>query len=177
METNFFTSLAQLPKAGMWKISINTLADGQLLVSVLLENGSESKTLAPIVFNGLPKELDEGFFEAMDEPAKQTAELFVQLDAHRLSVEKAQNELREKAKLKSNSSNGVKTETQAEQKKRYDGLIEKAKKLNEQTKYAEALEILPSNSDFPEKSKELNGLRAKLTERREQKEKMSLFNT
>jgi len=175
METNFFSQISALQGSGNWKINISFLEGGQMLVSVLLEKAGNEKPLAPIVFGGTAGELDGGFFGAMKTPAEQTAEFFASLDAHQLSVEKAKSELKEKAEKKPASTPAPKAEDKNERKKRYDGIIEKAKKLNTEMKYAEALELLPSNEDFPEKSEELDGLRAKLEERKAQKEKMSLF--
>ncbi|MBB2145732.1 PRTRC system protein E [Pedobacter sp. LMG 31464] len=179
METNFFSQIKQLPKAGAWKINIAFVQDEIMLVSVLLEKEADGKALAPIVFNGTAKELDEGFFGAISAPVQSTAELFASVDAHLLSIEKAKNEIKPKTEKKpaENGSPTAKIEDKAERKKRYDGLIEKAKTLNGQMKYEEALAVLPSSEDFPEKGEELDGLRTKLEERKAQKEKMSLFTT
>lgn len=169
METNFFTTINGLPRAGVWKITIAMNEDGNMLVSLLLEKERDGKPIAPMVFNGSPQELDEGFFRAVAEPVKSTSELFANIDAHLLSIEKAKRELKPKEQ-KQNGENPVtpKSEDKAERKKRYDDLIEKAKNLNSACKYAEALAVLPNNEDFPEKEEELGGLRKKLAERNKQ---------
>jgi len=169
METNFFTTIKDLPRAGVWKITIAIDEDGKMLVSLLLEKEKEGNSLAPMIFNGTAQELDEGFFDAVCEPVKSTSELFANIDAHLLSVEKAKKDF--KTKEHKNSAEGsasTKSEDRAERKKRYDDLIEKAKNLNSACKYAEALAILPSVDDFPEKEEELGGLRRKLEERNKQ---------
>lgn len=169
METNFFTTIKDLPRAGVWKITVAIGDDGNMLVSLLLEKEKNGKTLAPMVFNGSPQELDEGFFSSIAEPVKSTSELFANIDAHLLSIEKAKNDLKPNGEKKNNeSSASPKSEDKIERKKRYDDLIEKAKNLNSACKYTEALAILPSNEDFPEKEEELNGLRKKLEERNKQ---------
>lgn len=180
METNFFTTVQSMPKAGDWRISLSFLEGGQMLVSVLFEQVKDGKGLAPIVFNGTADELDKGFFTALAEPVQKTSELFASIVAHLLSVEKAKKELKEKAEKKSpgsvsSSTPTPKVEDNAERKKRYDDLIAKAKDLNSQCKYDEALAVLPKNEEFAEKSEELDGLRAKLEERKKQKSQMTLM--
>lgn len=179
METNFFTTVASLPKAGDWRISISFLEDEKMLVSILFEQEKDGKGLAPIVFNGTASELDNGFFTALAEPVQKTSELFASIGAHLLSLEKAKKELHEKAQKKSTiptaASSAPKGEDKTERKKRYDELIAKAKELNGQCKYDEALAVLPTNEDFVEKSEELDGLRAKLEERKKQKSQMTLM--
>ncbi len=179
METNFFTAVQSLPKAGDWRISISFIEDGKMLVSVLFEQDKDGKGLAPLLFNGTASELDKGFFTAIAEPVQRTSELFANISAHLLSVEKAKKDLVEKAEKKSasatSSKSAPKSEDKADRKKRYDDLIAKAKDLNGQCKYDEALAVLPANEEFPEKSEELDGLRAKLEERKKQKNQMSLL--
>jgi len=169
METNFFTTINGLPRAGVWKITIAKSENGQMLVSLLLEKEKNGTPIAPMIFNGSPQELDEGFFGAVAKPVKSTSELFANIDAHLLSIEKAKKEIKPKEQ-RQNGENTVtsKSEDKTERKKRYDDLIEKAKNLNSACKYAEALAVLPRNEDFPEKEEELNGLRRKLGERNKQ---------
>ncbi len=177
METNFFTQVCALPRAGAWKMAINFDGEQGLLVSVLFEGGDAA--LAPLVFKGTAAELDSGFFGAIAAPAENTAKLFVELEAHLESLENAKNDIKNRAAAK--SANAVaanpKTEDKTEKKKRYDEIIAKAKQLNGEMKYLEALELLPSNEEFPEKAAELDGLRKALKERSQQLTLMQTQNT
>jgi PRTRC genetic system protein E len=168
METNFFTQVCALPRAGAWKMTINFDGEQGLLVSVLFEGGDAA--LAPLIFKGTAAELDSGFFGAIAAPAEHTAKLFVELQAHLESLEKAKADLKAKAESKSASASPTKpkTDDKAEKKKRYDEIIAKAKELNGQLKYADALALLPTNEEFPDKAAELDGLRKVLTERNSQ---------
>ena len=168
METNFFTKVCALPRAGAWRIAINFEGEQGLLVSVLFEGGETA--LAPLIFKGTAAELDSGFFGAVAAPAENTAMFVAELDAHRQSLDRAKAELASKAagSGKSAAAAKPKTEDKAEKKKRYDEIIAKAKELNGQLKYADALALLPSNEEFPDKAAELDGLRKVLTERNSQ---------
>lgn len=174
METNFFTQVCALPRVGAWKMTINFDGEQGLLVSVLFEGGTT--TLAPLIFKGTAAELDSGFFGAVAAPAEHTAMFVAELDAHRQSLDRAKAELASKAagSGKSAAATKPKTEDKAEKKKRYDDIIAKAKELNGQMKYTDALALLPSNGDFPEKAAELDGLRKALKERSQQ---LSLLQT
>ncbi|MFN0256723.1 hypothetical protein [Pedobacter ureilyticus] len=174
METNFFTQVCALPRAGAWKLTINFDGEQGLLVSVLFEGGTTA--LAPLVFKGTAAELDSGFFGAIAAPAENTAKLFVELQAHLESLENAKNDLKNRAAAKSANAAAAKpkVEDKAEKKKRYDEIIAKAKELNGQCKYADALALLPSNEEFPDKATELDGLRKVLNERNRQ---LSLLQT
>ncbi len=166
METNFFTQVCALPRAGAWKLTINLEGEQGLLVSVLFEGGETA--LAPLIFKGTAEELDNGFFRAIAAPAENTASFFVELQAHLDSMERAKAELKSKAEAKTATATKPKAEDKAEKKKRYDEIIAKAKELNGQLKYADALALLPSNGEFPDKAAELDGLRKVLTERNSQ---------
>ena len=168
METNFFTQVCALPRAGAWKMTINFEGEQGLLVSVLFEGGETA--LAPLIFKGTAAELDGGFFGAIAAPAENTSKFFVELQAHFESIEKARSEAKNKAEAKTASATATKPklEDKAEKKKRYDEIIAKAKELNGQLKYADALALLPSNEEFPDKAAELDGLRKVLTERNSQ---------
>lgn len=168
METNFFTQVHSLPRAAAWKLTINFDGEQGLLVSVLFEGGNTA--LAPLVFKGTASELDSGFFGAIAAPAGHTAQFFVEVQAHLDSLEKAKAELKSKAESKTANANTAKpkTEDKAEKKKRYEDIIARAKELNGQCKYADALALLPSNEAFPEKAAELDGLRKALKERSQQ---------
>lgn len=172
MKTNFFSNIKGLPRAGSWKMNISIDADEKMLVSVLLEKEKDGKPIAPMVFNGTADELDEGFFYTIAEPVRQTAELFASLDAHQKSLDRAKQEIGDKAKSKPTANASTpppqKVDDRAEKKRRYDDAIKRATELNSQCKYTDALAELPSNEDYPDKAKELDELRRRLEERQKQ---------
>ena len=172
METNFFTQVCALPRVGAWKMTINFDGERGLLVSVLFEGGTTA--LAPLIFKGTAAELDSGFFGAVAAPVEHTAMFVAELDAHRQSLDRAKAELASRAVDSGKSAAKPKVEDKAEKKKRYDDIIARAKELNGQMKYADALALLPTNEEFPEKAVELDGLRRALKERSQQ---LSLLQT
>ncbi|MCR8560320.1 PRTRC system protein E [Mucilaginibacter sp. BJC16-A38] len=194
MKTNFFENIAGLNAPGIWKIGIQNDENGRFVVSALYapteNNDPALKTIAPLIFKGTATEMDEGFFEAIEKPVQETAGLYSNLDAYRKSLEGAkkklaQNNKSQPAKVKSEGDEDneddlevTEPKVSAEEKKRiYTEAIRKVVLLNDACKYAEALEILPSVTDYPEKAEELNKRKTDLTRKKEQMDKaLQLFN-
>jgi len=194
MKTNFFENIANLNAPGIWKISIHNDENGRFTVSALYapnqSNDPALKTIAPLIFKGTATEMGEGFFEAIEKPVQETAGLYINLDAYRKNLDDA------KKKLSSgNKSQSVKTKTadngenaedievgepkvSAEDKKKaYTEAIRKVVELNDACKYEDALAVLPSETDYPDKSEELKKRRADLTRKAEQMaQALKLFN-
>jgi PRTRC genetic system protein E len=94
MKTNFFELVAGLSLSGNLQINIHQHDSGSQTVSVLLSakdpKATAGKTLPPMLLKGSPQELDNGFFQYISEPAKQTEKLFANADAYKKELDKAQ---------------------------------------------------------------------------------------
>ncbi|WP_428327968.1 PRTRC system protein E [Mucilaginibacter sp.] len=192
MKTNFFENIANLNAPGIWKLSIHNEANGHFTVSALYSpnqsNEPATKTIAPLIFKGTASEMDEGFFEAIGQPVQATAGLYSNIEVYNKNLDNAKKKLSQgnksqPAKVKSNTEDGDDIEvaepkiSAEDKKKAYTDAIRKVVELNDACKYAEALEVLPPVSDYPEKAEELNRRKADLTRKKEQMaQALQLFN-
>ena len=192
MKTNFFENIANLNAPGIWKLSIQNEANGHFTVSALYSpnqsNEPATKAIAPLIFKGTASEMDEGFFEAIGQPVQATAGLYSNIEAYNKNLDNAKKKLSQgnksqPAKVKTDTEEGDEIEISepkisAEVKKKaYTDAIRKVVELNDACKYAEALEVLPPVSDYPEKAEELNRRKADLTRKKEQMaQALQLFN-
>ena len=84
MTTNFFQSIFSMQVAGDWTINIAKETADRLIVSVLFFNDKVSddarKKVPPILLKGTAEELDEGFFNVIETPVKETAQLFINME-------------------------------------------------------------------------------------------------
>lgn len=190
MKTNFFQNIANLNVPGNWKIAIHADSKGQMTVSALFNteaNGDNAhKVVPPMVLIGTAQEMDEGFFEAIEQPVQQTAGLFRNMEAYLKSLEEAKKQSKmEQDKNKPKPVAPAKTKPDDEdievaepkidkeaKKKAYDEAMKQVAELNDHCKYGEALDILPSVTDYPEKQADLDKKRADLTRKKEQHDKM-----
>ena len=195
MKTNFFDNIAVLNIPGNWKITIHTDDKGQFTVSALFNidgNGDNAcKVVPPMVLKGTAQELDEGFFDTIQKPVQETAGLFHNMEAYLKGLEEAkkQSKMEQDKKtqeLKNKQQAKVKTaeddievsglkENKEEKKKRYDEAMKNIANLNDHCKYEEAIALLPSIEDYPEKQMELEKKLADLTRKKGQLEAMKLF--
>ncbi|MHB8206974.1 PRTRC system protein E [Mucilaginibacter sp.] len=191
MKTNFFEHIANLNAPGIWKIGIQNDANGHFTVSALFtpvqSNDPAVKTIAPLIFKGTVTEMDEGFFEAIEQPVRATAGLYTNIEAYNKNLDSAKKKLsqgnKSQAVKKSEATDeddlevGEPKVSPEDMKKAYTEAIRKAVELNDACKYEEALNVLPSVEDYPDKADELNKRKADLTRKREQMAKaMELFN-
>lgn len=194
MKTNFFENIANLNAPGIWKLSIHNEANGHFVVSALyspLQSTEPAlKTIAPLIFKGTASEMDQGFFESIGQPVQATAGLYNNIEAYNRSLDNAKKKLSQgnksqPAKAKSEGADAhaddievAEPKISAEDKKKaYTDAIHKVVELNDACKYAEALEVLPPASDYPEKAEELNRRKADLTRKKEQMaQALQLFN-
>ncbi|HZY37394.1 MAG TPA: PRTRC system protein E [Mucilaginibacter sp.] len=196
MKTNFFQNIADLNVPGNWKIAIHADDKGRFTVSALFNtdnNGDNAyKVVPPMVLKGTAQEMDEGFFDAIEKPVQETAGLFHNMEAYLKGLEEAKKqskmeqdkkaqELKNKqqAKAKSNEE-GIEVsepkENKEDRKKRYDDAMKQIAELNDRCKYEEAIALLPTVEDYPEKQKELENKLADLTRKKGQLEQaMKLF--
>lgn len=200
MKTNFFENIAAMNAPGNWKLTIHTDEQGGFTVSALftaLHNADNAtKAIPPMLLKGTATEMDEGFFEAITQPIQQTAGLYNNLNAYHKELEKARlaskmvqdkkNKTAPKPKTEADEAYDEENEdievgapqpNKEELKKAYNEAMQKISELNAACKYAEAIELLPSVDDYPEKAAELKGKLGDLTRKRNQMEQaLSLFN-
>jgi PRTRC genetic system protein E len=178
MTTDFFQRIAELHTPGIWKIVIHSDASGNFTVSELFTAECGDKAIAKIIpmnFSGTAEDLDAGFFTAITAPVTETAGLITNMEQHLQSIEQARLasklEQDRKNKEKAQATNIKKNEddfevpkiSKEERKKIYDDAMLKIADLRGLMKYAEALVILPSLIDYPEKKTELEKTSADLT--------------
>ena len=196
MKTNFFQNIADLSVPGNWKIAIHADDKGQFTVSALFNtdnNGDNAyKVVPPMVLKGTAQEMDEGFFDTIEQPVQETAGLFHNMEAYLKGLEEAKKlskmeqdkkaqELKNKQRSKAKSNEeGIEVsepkESKEEKKKRYDEAMKQIAELNDRCKYEEAITLLPTVEDYPEKQKELENKLADLTRKKGQLEQaMKLF--
>lgn len=166
MKTNFFQIIAQLKSTGSWTIHISPETDTRLIVSVLLSDPKSNKegfNLTPMIFNETPKVLDETLFSLLTTPVKQANEMFINVAVFQKSMEEAKKALEAKMKAKSaDTSKVAKKDDSAEKKQQYEDAIKKIGELNTLCKYSEAIALLPSATDYPDKASDLDKLRKEL---------------
>ncbi len=157
MTTNFFQLLDSLYTAGRWSITIDKAEVGKMSVTVLIldckptDDRKNVKARKTMNFREVPEKLDEGFFTALVEPVRETAEMFINREqyAKQLKEEKAES-------TKAPKGNVSKEQREKEDRKRKFGeVLEKVKKLEADNKYGEAIGLMPKPEDFPEHSDEI----------------------
>ncbi|MBC6112450.1 hypothetical protein ACFOG5_02475 [Pedobacter fastidiosus] len=160
MKTNFFRMLDRLNPTGEWKICI-ARKDSQMILSVLLLKGEHGSNIPPMVFSGLPEELDEGFYPAMEKPVGQVTSLFVNLAEHAQSLEEAKKAIRDRAGAKpAKSTDGA--DALGDKKNAFEDAMKNVQELNSACRYSDAISALPAETDYPDKKTEIEKLRAEL---------------
>jgi PRTRC genetic system protein E len=170
MKTNFFQQIAGLGFNGNFLLNINQDETGVQTVSVVLKKDKAIDGLPPMLFKATADELDEGFFEQLAQPVRQTAGLISNIESYQKEVEKAKKNAKpDKSKAgkpaetdpeddEQEEQNNLFTppeddkQAKAEKKRLYDEAMEKVKVLAQNTKYAEALSNLPDVADYPDKA-------------------------
>lgn len=179
MRTNFFQAIQRLHGAGSWIINISFSKENELLVSVLLKNsGAESggSPLPPMLYCGTAQEIDEGFFESLSVPIEQTVSFFSNLSAYQKGLEDAKAKLMAKPKEKTTASSETKktgdsvsaSGESAPAKAKFEDILKEITTLNSSCKYTEAIELLPSVEDYPDKKAEIEKLQKELDWRKSQ---------
>ena len=154
--------------------------------------------IPPMILRGDAVEMDEGFFNAISTPIQKTSQLFANMDAYQKSLDEAQQKSKaeldkknkaNKAKTKTatagepdeDDENDNEPETEnlftklqndqnaiAEKKKQYDDAMAQITELNKNCKYPEAIAMLPSVDDYPDKANEINRKGQELIKRKAQ---------
>jgi PRTRC genetic system protein E len=184
MKTNFFENIANLNAPGIWTIGIQNDENGNFTVSALYapfkSNEPATKMIVPLIHRGKASDMDEGFFEATVTQVESLKGLYTNIKAVTASVDTAKKKLGQGSKpqpvkAKTNSDGNSEDielgepKISAEEKKRaYTDAIRKVVELNDLCKYEDALNILPSVEDYPEKKEELEKRRADLERKKVQ---------
>lgn len=167
MTTNFFAQLAALQVEGDWQITIKAGAHHRMIVSVLFQNDkvgdNARKLIPPMILKGTTEELDGGFFASIAGPVKQTASLFVNMEAYA----KAQETARLESRMEKDKQDAVKKEKDAGSKK-YEAAMKKVAELEAAGKFREAYGQLPKPTDFPEQEAAITEKKQALLEKFEQ---------
>ena len=189
MKTNFFENIANLNAPGIWTIGIQNDENGDFTVSALYapfkSNDPATKMIVPLIHRGKATDMDEGFFEATVTQVESLKGLYSNIKAVTASVEAANKKVTQGNKPQpGKQANGNPDEIEAgepkisaeEKKKAYTDAIRKVVELNDACKYEDALNILPSVEDYPEKKEELEKRKADLTRKAAQyKQALQLF--
>ncbi len=168
--TNFFAHIAAIPFEGCLNITIRK--DGeQLTTSIILQNegcGDTAKNhIPPLILKGSPKELCEGFFDAIITPIAETSKLLVNMEAYLKGQEAAKkNAAMEKKKTektdKADKSDKPTTPEELKEMK-YKGIMAEVDKLEAAGKFREAWIKVPQASAFPDKAEEMQKRRSQLS--------------
>lgn len=191
MKTNFFENIANLNAPGVWTIGIQNDENGDFTVSALYapfkSNEPATKMIVPLIHRGKASDMDEGFFEATITQVDTLKGLYSNIKAVTASVDAAKKKLGQGSKpqpVKPKADSGTdeievgEPKASAEEKRKtYTDTIRKVVELNDQCKYDDALNILPSVADYPEKKEELEKRRADLERKKAQyAQALQLFN-
>lgn len=164
METNFFKSILALQVAGDWKINIAKEDMDRLIVSVLFFNdtiGDDArKKVPPILLKGTAEELDNGFFEAIEQPVKDTAQLFANMEQFLKEKEQA------KVSSQMEKDNAFKMgKEKTEMQKQYELAMKKADELETAGKFKEAWMKVPQANLYPEYKDIIHARKAQLSDK------------
>ena len=186
MTTNFFQNIARLNVPGIWKIGITTDEQGNIKITGLFNihnNGTQAaKVVPPFLMSGTAEELDNCFFDTITKPVQETAGVFHNMEDYRKGLEKAKTMSKgtsdKPAKSYSTPTGNTDHEMpdpKAEKKKAYDTAIKTINGLSADCKYEEAIALLPTVEDYPEKETELKNLRTDLKRKKDQLAQIKLL--
>ncbi|MFD2871956.1 PRTRC system protein E [Mucilaginibacter ximonensis] len=185
MKTNFFEQIAGLGFNGNFLLNIHQDETGVQTVSVILKRESVKATagtnLPPMLFKATAQELDEGFFEQLAQPVKQTAGLITNLETYQKEVEKAKKNAKPDKDKTAKATTAEPDEeddkeddnnlftpqeddkqAKAEKKRLYEEAMDRVKELAKQMKYAEALAQLPDPAEYPDKAELIEAKRQEI---------------
>lgn len=181
--TDFFKKLYEISAIGTFNISLKVGSNNMILMSMVFtsETGSpqDKRAIPPIVLKGTVEEFSEQFFDNLKTPIAKTNQFFMNIEQHNKALDKAKLNLAKSAQKNNNNpskGNGTDVTDQQEdeenetelyetvatpvvnkeeRKKTYADAMAEIDKLVTRFKYEEALAILPSVTDYPEKEKQI----------------------
>ena len=184
MTTNFFQNIASLNVPGIWRIGISTDDKGNIKITGLFNihnNGTQAaKVVPPFIISGTAEEMDNCFFDTITKPVQETAGVFHNMEDYRKGLDKAKNLSKASTAKPTVTTSGKSPDYEmpdpkAEKKKAYETTLKTIGELQADCKYEEAIELLPTAEDYPEKETELKNLRTELNRKKEQLAQIKLF--
>lgn len=170
MQTNFFSTLASLNLDGNFRLNIQRQLDNKMLITVLLVQDDikdkSVKQIPALVLSGFTDELDNGFFDSIQQPVQKQNTLLCNLSAHEKALEKTKNDSANKNTSATANSGG--------KRKKFDEQINKVTDLEKQQKYGQAIAQLPKEKEYPEYAAEIS---KKMQELKSKHGSLSLFET
>lgn len=159
--TNFFRLLGSLQVEGDWNITIKAGTQNRMLVSVLFNSDkigdNARKLIPPMILKGTTEELDSGFFNAVENPVKKTASLFVNMEEYAKAQETARLASKGEQDKKKDGGN-----------KKYEAAMKKVDELEAAGKVREAYGQLPKVAEFPDYEEQINEKKEELREKFDQ---------
>lgn len=163
MQTNFFSLINKLELSGILKLVIAKSQDGQMVISLLLDNGQcadKAKMLIPpMKLAADAEELDKCFFEMITNPLQKTSSLLESMQQYMKGLEAA------KAKSTAHKDKESKVDkTLSAKQKKYNDLMEQSAKLEAAGKFKEAWTKLPDPMEYPEQAELIRTKRQSLSD-------------
>lgn len=117
-----------------------------------------------MVFKGTAQEIDEEILEGLTQPVTETRPLFANISAYNKGIEKAKSKLLAKPKAEKQAANVEKHKPSETilNKPKFEDILEEINALNASCKYAEAMGIIPSAEDYPDKKADIEKLKTDL---------------
>ncbi|RKE52452.1 PRTRC system protein E [Sphingobacterium detergens] len=164
MNTNFFNQIQQLDFTGVLRLNISKGIEGNLIVTVLLNNeqcGDNAKNLIPpLTFNATPQEFDEGFFEQITTPIKKVSGLMVDMEKFLKQLE----EVKKQSAIEKEKTEKARKEKETKEKK-YKDCMAKVDELEKEGKFRDAWIKVPDTAEYPEKADEIRKRKISLSEK------------
>lgn len=162
--TNFFNQIAQMEIIGDLHLTISKGAEGNLIVSVMLQNeacGDKAKnSIPPLNLRGTAEELDEGFFEKITAPIQAASGLMVDMEGFMKQLEEAKkNSAMEKEKADKEKK------AKEEKEKKFSEAMAKADELEKEGKFREAWSKVPNPADYPEQAETIRKRKKELSDK------------
>ncbi|THF53031.1 PRTRC system protein E [Flavobacterium supellecticarium] len=157
MSNTFFQSINALQIEGDWTITVAHDKENRLVVSVLFFNkkagDTVKKNILPLILRGTAEELDNGFFQAIQKPIQDTAQLFTNMEAY----------VKERDKIKIGTEQKNTKAEKTDIVSPYEKAMKEVDELEAQGEYKTAWMKVPSVEKFPEHREEINNRRASLS--------------
>jgi PRTRC genetic system protein E len=183
MKTDFFSYIDAMGCPGKWQIVIQNDDKGQFTVSTHFTVGTSGdnagKHIIPFVSTGTAADFDEGYFTEIEKPVRETSGLLSNMEDYlkALSKTKEQSRMAQDAKSKNKAKpdgtkDGIELPTPAaaeEKRKAYTEALRRVIELDSVCRYDEALAILPTADEYPDKEAEINKRKAELERKQLQK--------
>lgn len=175
--------MAEMGCPGQWSITVLTDENGLFTVSTLFKlpvsGDAAAKHIKPFVCKGRAADFDAQYFDMIEQPVKETAGLLHNMEDYLKSLSRAKEQ--SKMVQDTKGKNKAKGDTQCEsleladgvnaeaKRKAYTDIIRKVVELDSLCQYTDALALLPTVADYPDKEAEINKRRAELERKKEQK--------